>query len=96
MAKKNTTAQGKRTSKPQRAASATKSKRAAEEHRQVDNSDLERDRQAGSGAPIEHFRGERTTGKHTGDAGSVDEETLDRDAPYNQTYGRDRTEADED
>jgi hypothetical protein len=41
------------------------------------------------GAPIEKFRGERTPmAEHTGDPGSLEEETLDRDAPYNQTYGR--------
>jgi len=37
---------------------------------------------------MEHFRGERNRGERTGDAGSLDEETLDRDAPYNHTYGR--------
>lgn len=42
-----------------------------------------------AGAPIEHYRGERTlTDEHTGDVGSIEEETLDRDAPYNRTYGR--------
>ncbi|MDB5347680.1 MAG: hypothetical protein JWP89_6057 [Schlesneria sp.] len=41
------------------------------------------------GAPIEKFRGERKPmAEHTGDPGSLEEETLDRDAPYNQTYGR--------
>lgn len=41
------------------------------------------------GAPIEHFRGERTPeNEHTGDAGSLEEETLDPNAPYNHTYGR--------
>ncbi len=40
------------------------------------------------GAPVEKFRGERTRMiEHTGDAGSLEEETLDSDAPYNQTYG---------
>jgi hypothetical protein len=43
----------------------------------------------GEGAPIEKFRGERNPmPEHTGAPGSLDEETLDRDAPYNQTYGR--------
>lgn len=41
------------------------------------------------GAPLEHYRGERTlTNEYTGDVGSLEEETLDRDAPYNRTYGR--------
>lgn len=48
------------------------------------------------GAPIEKFRGERTwLAEHTGEAGSLDEETLDRDAPYNQTYGIARHSDDE-
>jgi hypothetical protein len=44
------------------------------------------------GAPIEHYHGEPNRGKKTGDPGSLDEETLDRDAPYNKTYGRLRDE----
>ncbi len=38
-------------------------------------------------APIEHYRGERSRGQQTGPLGSLEEETLDRDAPYNKTYG---------
>ncbi len=39
------------------------------------------------GAPIEHFRGERARDRKTGDSGDIEEETLDRDAPFNKTYG---------
>jgi|ERR1700677_4491018 hypothetical protein len=39
-------------------------------------------------APIEHYRGERTRAGQTGPQGSLEEETLDREAPYNKTYGR--------
>ena len=39
----------------------------------------------GRGAPIEHYHGEPNRGKKTGDPGSLEEETLDRDAPYNKT-----------
>ncbi len=39
-------------------------------------------------APIEHYRGERNRGAGIGPQGSLEEETLDRDAPYNKTYGR--------
>ena len=38
-------------------------------------------------APIEQCHGE-TTSKHLTEQGDLDEETLDRDAPYNKTYGR--------
>lgn len=40
------------------------------------------------GAPIEHYRGEPDRGLRTGNPGSLEEETLDADAPYNRTYGR--------
>lgn len=39
------------------------------------------------GAPIERYHGEVTDGKRTGDPGDLDEETLDRDAPFNKSYG---------
>jgi hypothetical protein len=38
-------------------------------------------------APIEHYRGERSRVGQSGPQGSLEEETLDRDAPYNKTYG---------
>jgi hypothetical protein len=47
---------------------------------------------ADRGAPIEHYHGGPNRGKKTGDPGSLEEETLDRDAPYNKTYGRMREE----
>lgn len=40
------------------------------------------------GAPIEHYRGEPDRGERTGGQGSLEEETLDPQAPYNKTYGR--------
>lgn len=39
------------------------------------------------GAPIEHYHGERTAGRMTGDPGDIDKETRDSHAPYNRTYG---------
>jgi hypothetical protein len=48
-----------------------------------------RDEDAELGAPIEHYHGEPNAGERTGDEGDVDLETLDRDAPFNKTYGRD-------
>ena len=39
------------------------------------------------GPPIEHYHGERTS-DHNTDQGDLDDETLDRIAPYNKTYGR--------
>jgi hypothetical protein len=44
------------------------------------------------GARIEHYRGEPHRSERTGEPGSLEEETLDRDAPYNKTYGRRRDE----
>jgi hypothetical protein len=38
--------------------------------------------------PREHYRGERSPGIPVAEPGSLEEETLDRDAPYNRTYGR--------
>jgi hypothetical protein len=37
--------------------------------------------------PIEHYRGERNRPQVL-ETGSLDEETLDRGAPFNKTYGR--------
>lgn len=39
------------------------------------------------GAPIERYRGEITDGEHNGHPGDLEEETLDRDAPFNKSYG---------
>jgi hypothetical protein len=39
------------------------------------------------GAPIEKYRGEITDGSRVGDPGDLEEETLDRDAPFNKSYG---------
>jgi len=41
-----------------------------------------------TGAPIEHYRGERNDHGTTGDPGDIELETLDANAPYNKTYGR--------
>jgi hypothetical protein len=76
--KKKTTAKVKRTTKSK---SAETSKSAT--RREVPQREDER-----TGAPIEHYRGEPNRGKKTGDPGSLEEETLDRSAPYNKTYGR--------
>ena len=59
---------------------------------QVKRSDVPVKEAEDQGAPIEHHHGEPNRGKKTGDPGSLDEETLDRDAPYNKTYGRLRDE----
>jgi hypothetical protein len=92
MAKKTTaaktTAKVKRSAKPQVDQHPAKSNRSKASHPDVDTAEVERDEIADRGAPIEHFRGERNRGQQTGDAGSLDEETLDRDAPYNRTYGQ--------
>jgi hypothetical protein len=88
MAKKTTTAKAKQTVKPHVARNAAKSKRSEQNHPEVETREIERERESERGALIEHFRGERTRGEHTGDTGSLDEETLDRSAPYNRTYGR--------
>lgn len=39
------------------------------------------------GAPVERYRGEITDGSRVGDPGDLEEETLDRDAPFNKSYG---------
>jgi hypothetical protein len=36
----------------------------------------------------EHFRGERNRGRRASEPGSLEQETLDRRAPYNKTYGQ--------
>jgi hypothetical protein len=97
MAKKALTAKAKRTAKPQVTRKASKphvsrrvaeSKRSEADHPDVENREVDHEGHLDRGAPMEHFRGERNRGERTGDAGSLDEETLDRDAPYNRTYGR--------
>lgn len=75
---KATTAKGKRPATSQSAANTPSVKR----------SDRPGKEAADRGAPIEHYHGEPNRGKKTGDPGSLEEETLDRDAPYNKTYGR--------
>jgi hypothetical protein len=87
MAKKTTTAKTKQTSKRQTAATGAKAKRPDAKHRDIEHSDAEHMADTGHGAPIEHYHGERNRGKLIDEPGSLDEETLDRDAPYNRTYG---------
>jgi len=79
---KTTTAKGKRTATTQ----------SAEVTPSVKRSDWPEREAADRGAPIEHYHGEPNRGKKTGSPGSLEEETLDRDAPYNKTYGRTREE----
>ncbi len=74
----------KTTGKPPRPA-RTKGSEAKEN--QINGNQLEANNNTRPGAPVEHYHVE-PTGKTTGDPGSLDEETLDRDAPYNKTYGR--------
>jgi hypothetical protein len=75
-------------SKPRLSRAAAESNRSEAGHPHVENRGVEQERPLDRGALMEHFRGERNRGERTGDAGSLDEETLDRDAPYNHTYGR--------
>lgn len=88
MAKKTTTGRAKRSAKPRVEKHSAKSKRSEQSHPLVEKSEVAHEEMSDRGAPIEHFRGERNRGQHTGDVGSLNEETLDRDAPYNRTYGR--------
>ena len=84
----------RKTNKPPRSRSrAAESKRSEDSHPDVENRDLEHEADSDRGAVMEHFRGERNRGERTGDPGSLDEETLDRGAPYNRTYGRAESEA---
>jgi len=55
---------------------------------EVDNGPLESSDDCQTGAPIEHYRGERTPHGTTEDPGDIEQETLDARAPYNKTYGR--------
>ena len=77
-----------KSSKPSHSRTAGQSNRSAGSHPDVENRDVEHEVHPDRGALMEHFRGERTRGERTGEAGSLDEETLDRGAPYNRTYGR--------
>lgn len=43
-----------------------------------------------SGAPVERYHGEKTNQRVDGE-GDLDEETLDEDAPFNKTYGREKS-----
>jgi hypothetical protein len=97
MAKKTTTPRAKRTSKSNPAAENTTAKKSTAHHHEAqrdrvpEDHDIERDeaeRESERGAPVEHYHVEPTRGETTGSAGSVEQETLDRDAPYNRTYGR--------
>jgi hypothetical protein len=45
-----------------------------------------------SGAPVERYHGEKTN-KRVGGEGDLDEETLDEDAPFNKTYGREKSKS---
>jgi hypothetical protein len=67
--------------------------------RKGSSSAVERDQSAGQGPtrpeeelsnqgiPEEHYYGERLS-RTPGNPGSLDDETLSNDAPYNRTYGR--------
>jgi hypothetical protein len=88
MAKRTTAAKAKRPAKPRVEKHSEKSKRSERSHPDVESTEVAQESMTDEGAPIEHFRGERNRGQHVGDVGSLDEETLDRDAPYNRTYGR--------
>jgi hypothetical protein len=86
---KKTTAKAGRSSKPRAAQSKTHARRPSRAKQSIEHErpNVERPEESEGGAPIEHYRGERTRGTHTGDPGSLNDETLDRDAPYNKTYG---------
>jgi hypothetical protein len=98
MAKKKTGTKRKRVSNPQTRAAKSRSRTAkprGTEHatparrprreraeRGVPSREEEEHR-----VPIEHYRGERNRPQVL-EPGSLDEETLDRGAPFNKTYGR--------
>jgi hypothetical protein len=99
MAKKKTTVKGRRASNlrtraaksPARAVKSSTTRRAtparrtkSERNEQESGARPEQERRV----PMEHFRGERNRGNGAHEAGSLDEETLDRGAPFNKTYGR--------
>jgi hypothetical protein len=76
--KKTAPAQGKRKSTSRSPKATAQAKRPeAEQREDVDQ-----------GARIEHYRGEPHRSQRTGEPGALEEQTLDRDAPYNKTYGR--------
>jgi len=95
MAKKKTTGKAKGTSRLKRAATRRRAKRSESEA--PDESEVPRDQtgepreeseEREKRVPIEHYCGERYSGRPSGEPGSLEDETLDRNAPYNKTYGR--------
>ena len=86
--KKTTSGKGKRTSASKRVAGKPQATRSQPREAEPKRSTVTRTEAGDRGAPIEHYHGEPNRGKKTGDPGSLDQETLDRDAPYNKTYGR--------
>jgi hypothetical protein len=76
--KKTARAQGKRQSTFRSAKATAQAKRPDEKQ----SADVD------PGPRIEHYRGEPHRGQRADEPGSLEEETLDRDAPYNKTYGR--------
>ena len=86
---KTATVKGRRVSAPKSASREPQAR--AVRQAPTDRPDVDEE-YGGRGAPIEHYHGEPNRGKRTGEPGSLEEETLDRDAPYNKTYGRTREE----
>jgi hypothetical protein len=78
MAKKTTTARVNRSAKSRSDAESTES----------NGPDVKREDEGVRGAPIERYRGEPNRQERTGAPGSLENETLDRSAPFNKTYGR--------
>lgn len=69
-----------------------KSQHPGRQHQPIDDSPTPRAQEpSNQGVPEEHYYGERTpdvTMDPTDVTGSLDEETLDKHAPYNRTYGK--------
>jgi hypothetical protein len=80
------------TSKPRAKSRQTTKTRSAQEPKQAKPVRVTRGESAPPESerrlPREHYRGERGPGIPAVEPGSLEEETLDRDAPYNRTYGR--------
>jgi hypothetical protein len=86
---KRTTANKTTPKKTARAHSKRKStSRSAKPTAQAKRPDEKPRAEVDPGARIEHYRGEPHRSQRTGEPGALEEETLDRDAPYNKTYGR--------
>ena len=85
--KKTATVKGRGVSAAKSASREPQAKRTPVSQVPADRPDVDEE-YGGRGAPIEHYHGEPNRGKRTGEPGSLEEETLDRDAPYNKTYGR--------